>query len=67
MLVQWGTAQADEAQLPCFLEATEMGKPLYAREGFEAQHEEHWDLSKYGLQGSDTSTVMIRKPLLYVM
>jgi GNAT superfamily N-acetyltransferase len=62
MLIRWGTEQADEAQLPCFLEATRMGKALYAREGFEEEHEEVWDLSKYGLQGDDSSTIMIRKP-----
>jgi GNAT superfamily N-acetyltransferase len=63
MLVRWGTARADKAQLPAFLEATQVGRPLYAREGFESKHEEVFDLSKYGLQGTDVSTVMIREPL----
>jgi GNAT superfamily N-acetyltransferase len=63
MLIRWGTAQADKAQLPAYLEATEVGKPLYAREGFEPRHEEVFDLNKYGLQGTDVSTVMIREPL----
>jgi hypothetical protein len=64
MLIRWGTAKADKAKLPCFLEATTIGKPLYAREGFVAKHEEVWDMTKYGLQGTDISTVMIREPLL---
>jgi GNAT superfamily N-acetyltransferase len=63
MLIRWGTAQADKAQLPAFLEATQVGRPLYAREGFEPRHDEEFDLSKYGSQGTDVSTVMIREPL----
>lgn len=67
MLIRWGTEQADDAQLPAFLEATMVGVPLYTREGFQARHEEVFDLKKYGLEGTDVSTVMIREPLLYVM
>jgi|TARA_R110002003_G_scaffold97_5_gene7770 hypothetical protein len=64
MLIKWGTEKADKAQLPSFLESTLVGRQLYARMGFEARYEEVFDLSKYGLQGTDTSTVMIREPLL---
>jgi hypothetical protein len=67
MLVTWGTERADKAQLPCFLEASLIGRPLYARLGFEPRHEEVFDLTRYGLQGTDINTVMIREPLLYVM
>jgi hypothetical protein len=63
MLIRWGTEQADKAQLPAFLEATMAGRLLYAREGFEPQHEEVFDLAKYGLQGTDVSTIMIRQPV----
>jgi predicted N-acetyltransferase YhbS len=63
LLVRWGTEQADEAQLPSFLEASLMGRPLYARLGFEPQEEEVWDLKKYGLEGTDVSTPMIRQPV----
>lgn len=62
MLLKWGLEQADKAQLPAFLESTPTGKPLYARLGFEPVHEEVFDLTKYGLEGSDVSTVMIRQP-----
>jgi hypothetical protein len=62
MLVTWGTSQADNAQLPTFLEATETGKPLYRRLGFKPKYEEVWDLTKYGLEGTDKTTVMIRDP-----
>ncbi|KAL5122031.1 hypothetical protein ACEQ8H_000247 [Pleosporales sp. CAS-2024a] len=66
MLIRWGTQQADEARLPCFLESTVVGKPLYLRHGFEPQYEEHWDLTKYGLQGADCTTVMIRPAASHV-
>ncbi|KAF2134105.1 hypothetical protein P153DRAFT_281459 [Dothidotthia symphoricarpi CBS 119687] len=67
MLIEWGTEKADDAQLPSFLEATRMGRPLYERMGFEKRYEEVFDLSQYGVKGEDSSTVMIREPLFYVM
>jgi hypothetical protein len=63
MLIRWGTDKADEAQLPSYLEATIIGRPLYAKMGFEPKHVETWDLAKYGIQGTDVSTIMIRNPL----
>lgn len=63
LLVNWGTQQADKAQLPSFLEASPVGKPLYARLGFEEIHEEVFDLTKYGGVGKDSNTVMIRQPI----
>ena len=63
MLLAWGIRKADSAQLPAFLEASATGKPLYERMGFQTKHVEVWDLEKYGMQGTDTSTVMIREPL----
>jgi hypothetical protein len=62
MLLKWGLDQADRAQLPAYLEASEAGKPLYARWGFEAIKEVVFDLSKYGGEGSDSNTIMIRQP-----
>ncbi|XPT02487.1 hypothetical protein M3J09_011604 [Ascochyta lentis] len=62
-LLKWGTAQADAAQLPCFLESSVMGRPLYARCGFTPRHEEVFDLRKYGGEGEDRNTVMIRDPV----
>ena len=63
LLVKWGTEQADTHNLPSFLEASEAGKPLYARLGFVAVHEEVFDLAKWGLEGKDTNTLMIRQPV----
>jgi GNAT superfamily N-acetyltransferase len=33
--MRWGNEQADRLGLPCYLEASPMGKPLYLREGYE--------------------------------
>ena len=63
MLIKWGTTQADVAQLPCFLESSVMGRPLYAKCGFTARQEQKFDLTKYGGEGEDLNTVMIRDPL----
>lgn len=34
MLVKWGTEKADELGLKCFVEASYLGRPLYAKFGF---------------------------------
>ncbi|KAF2280785.1 acyl-CoA N-acyltransferase [Westerdykella ornata] len=62
MLVRWGIEQADKEGLPTYLEASEAGKPLYERLGFEEVEVKLYDLSKYGAEGIETNTVMIRKP-----
>lgn len=62
MLLKWGLDQADQAQLPAYLEASEEGKPLYARWGFEETKKVIFDLTKYGGEGSSSNTVMIRQP-----
>ena len=63
LLINWGLERADKAQLLSFLEATETGRPLYIKLGFKAVHEEVFDLSKYGAQGIETNTAMIRDPM----
>lgn len=35
MLVKWGTAQADERGLPCYLESSPEGLGLYKKHGFK--------------------------------
>jgi hypothetical protein len=67
MLLSWGSRKADSAQLPSFLESSPMGKPLYARMGYKPVEVVKWDLTKYGHEGEDTSTVMIRDPLPIVL
>ncbi|KAF1943380.1 hypothetical protein EJ02DRAFT_373525 [Clathrospora elynae] len=67
MLIDWGVRKADSAQLPSFLESTQMGRPLYERMGFRPKEVVTWDLTKYGLEGTDTVTVMLREPLLHAV
>lgn len=63
MLIRWGTEQADKAGLISFLEATETGRPLYKRHGFEEQETFVIELSKYGGTGVEKNTTMIRQPV----
>ncbi|RMZ73901.1 acyl- N-acyltransferase [Pyrenophora seminiperda CCB06] len=67
MLIEWGTQRADVAQLPCFLESSPRGKPLYEKMGFEVAEVVTFDLSKYGLSGLHDSTPMLRQKSQYVM
>lgn len=60
LLVKWGTDRADELKLPCFLESSEAGQHLYAKNGFEPVHEEIFDLKKYDKEGIERNTAMIR-------
>ena len=62
MLLNWGISKADSLGLPAFLESSAMGKPLYERLGFQTREVVTFDLAKYGLEGTDTNSVMIREP-----
>ncbi|KAF2003544.1 hypothetical protein P154DRAFT_520120 [Amniculicola lignicola CBS 123094] len=62
MLVKWGMDQADKAQLPTYLESSSQGKRLYERLGFKVVKETTFDLTKYGKEGTDIGTVMIKDP-----
>ncbi|MCJ1426386.1 hypothetical protein MMC29_004289 [Sticta canariensis] len=39
LLVEWGTRKADEMGVEAFIEATDIGKPLYDRHGFTSMNE----------------------------
>jgi hypothetical protein len=62
MLLKWGIEKADSAGLPAFLESSVMGRPLYERVGFRVKETVTFDLTKYGLEGTDKSVVMIKEP-----
>jgi predicted N-acetyltransferase YhbS len=62
MLTRWGLEQGDKAQLPSFVESSMAAKALYARYGFQVVTETVFDLTQYGGEGKDISTVMIRPP-----
>ncbi|PSN61369.1 acyl-CoA N-acyltransferase [Corynespora cassiicola Philippines] len=48
MLIEWGTTKADEAGVECYLEASPMGEPLYAKHGFERLEEVGLNLRGFG-------------------
>jgi GNAT superfamily N-acetyltransferase len=60
MLLEWGCKKADEAGLPCYLDATKTGRPLYERYGFEMQKISTLDLTQFGGEGEDAVANMIR-------
>jgi hypothetical protein len=48
LLVKWGCDRADEQGVEAYLEASEMGEPMYRRHGFESKGVMELDLRKYG-------------------
>jgi len=52
MLISWGTARADEMGLDAYLEASEMGQPLYERHGFKTVKLLQFDLLRFGGEGN---------------
>lgn len=48
MLVAWGCEQADKRGVEAYLEASEMGAPLYERYGFRARKTVQVDLKEFG-------------------
>ena len=61
MLTKWGLEKADKAKLPVYLEASEEGRPVYAKLGFKPVEEHYFDLAKYGAEGGEMNTVMMRE------
>lgn len=47
MLLKWGCEKADEAKMETYLEASEMGAPLYERYGFEPKEHIALDLRNW--------------------
>ncbi|KAF2137922.1 uncharacterized protein K452DRAFT_257132, partial [Aplosporella prunicola CBS 121167] len=62
MLLRWGLERADKAGLITYLEATEAGRPVYKRFGFEDIKTTEFDLSRWGGQGIELNTTMVRQP-----
>ncbi|KAF2405451.1 acyl-CoA N-acyltransferase [Trichodelitschia bisporula] len=62
LLLQRALEDADRLGLEAYLEASEAGRNLYARYGFESVFRKEFDLEKYGGSGTDANTVMIRPP-----
>lgn len=60
-LLQWGCTKADEDDLPVYLESSSKAQPLYERYGFVSLEKKYFDLAKYGGEGQDWNTAMVRK------
>jgi GNAT superfamily N-acetyltransferase len=61
LLMEQFVNEADREGLEAYLEASEVGKSLYARFGFSPVSEREFHLEKYGATGVDRNTVMIRE------
>jgi len=59
-LLRFWLQEVDRRGVVAYLEASEAGKPLYARFGFKPVFEKEFDMKKYGGTGIDRNTVMIR-------
>ncbi|KAI0023919.1 hypothetical protein F4780DRAFT_776149 [Xylariomycetidae sp. FL0641] len=62
LLVRWGIDLSEATGLPCYLQASEQGRQLYRHHGFEDIDTVEYDLSRYGLEGIERMTEMIRRP-----
>lgn len=65
MLLEKILAEADDAGVECYLEATDTAKPLYERHGFVKVNELRFDPAPYGVYGYkiERQTVMVRGAL----
>lgn len=62
MLLKWGTNLADKARvLPCYLEASVVGRPLYRSMGFKDVETLDIDPRKWGGEGTHHHYVMYRE------
>ncbi|KAL5339531.1 acyl-CoA N-acyltransferase [Aspergillus crustosus] len=63
-LVRWGTDQADQQQRRIYVEATEQGLPVYAKSGWNSFETLRLDYRRWGGEGGQELTIMIRDPIL---
>ncbi|KAL5337475.1 acyl-CoA N-acyltransferase [Aspergillus crustosus] len=61
-LLQWGIDEAERLGFVVYLEATEAGRPLYERFGFEEVKVVEFDAAEFGGVGGQTYTFMVRIP-----
>ncbi|KAK0913308.1 hypothetical protein LTR02_002353 [Friedmanniomyces endolithicus] len=60
MHLRWGFEQAETLGLPVYLESSPMGRPLYARNGFETKGWLPFDARKYGSEKELPHALMLR-------
>jgi ribosomal protein S18 acetylase RimI-like enzyme len=65
LLLELILAEADQAGIECYLEATNTAKPLYERHGFVEVNVIRFDPASYGIQGYsvEVQTIMVRPAL----
>lgn len=62
LLLNWGLQKADEEGLVCYLNASEAGKRMYEKRGFEVRKVIEWDRGVWGGEGVDRYWCMVREP-----
>jgi GNAT superfamily N-acetyltransferase len=62
MLLDWGLRKADEEGLVVYLNATEVGRRVYEKRGFEVVKAVEWDRVPWGGEGKDCHWCMVRQP-----
>ncbi|KAL6234524.1 acyl-CoA N-acyltransferase [Aspergillus navahoensis] len=63
-LLRWGMEQADRQQRRIYLEATREGYPVYEKCGWRGVERIEIDYGRWGGEGSQELTLMVRDPLL---
>lgn len=61
MHMRWGQEHADSRGLPCYLEASPTGKPLYVRQGYDAVADLPFDAKAWG-HPKDLPHVLMLRP-----
>jgi GNAT superfamily N-acetyltransferase len=62
MLLSWGLEKADEEGLVTYLNATDVGRQMYEKKGFEVRKTIEWDRVPWGGKGKDCHWCMVREP-----
>ncbi|KAL3465233.1 acyl-CoA N-acyltransferase [Aspergillus heterothallicus] len=62
-LLEWGIREAERLGLMVYLEATEEGRPVYEKRGFEVLREVRFEAGEFGGQGGCAYTFMARRPM----
>jgi GNAT superfamily N-acetyltransferase len=61
-LLDWGVKKADDEGLVTYLNATEVGRRMYEKRGFEVVRAVEWDRVPWGGEGRDCHWCMVREP-----
>jgi GNAT superfamily N-acetyltransferase len=62
VLMDWGLKKADDEGLVTYLNATDVGRRMYEKRGFEVVKTIEWDRVPWGGEGKDCHWCMVRQP-----